>query len=44
MHSIKTGQEEDTGKYSDESKRKDHLLRRTWLCMVDEDEQHGGIN
>lgn len=40
MHGIKTGQEEDTKKYSDENKKKDHLLRRTWLCTADEDEQH----
>lgn len=35
-NSVKTGSKENTGQYSDESKR-------TWLCMVIEDERHGRI-
>lgn len=42
--SVKTGQEEDTGKCSDSNKGKDNLLRETWLCMVVEDERRGGVN
>lgn len=42
--SFKSGQEEDTGQYSDKNKGKDNLLRETGLCMVVDDERHDGIN
>lgn len=41
---IKSGQEEDTGQYSDRNKGQDNLLRETGLCMMVEDERHDGIN